>query len=49
MKGIRQAKIYDWANKIMKTLGAKITGAANLPTGSQESIKKVYNNGQQVQ
>jgi RHS repeat-associated protein len=43
------AKIYDWANKIMKTLGAKITGAGNLPTGSQGSTKKVYNNGQQVQ
>ncbi len=41
--------IYGIANKIVKTLGAKITGATNLPTGSQGSTKKVYKNGQQIQ
>ena len=43
------AGIYGIGNKIMKTLGEKITGATNLPTGSKGSIKKVYKNGQQIQ
>jgi hypothetical protein len=43
------AGIYGVGNKVAKTLGAKITGATNLPTGSVGSEKKVYKNGQQVQ